>query len=216
MHDGHAHANCALLTLSVACSLLRHLIRYAAILEELFGDAVVVADSRDSTSLFKARYTPSTPGGGSSGAVGGAGGGSGHEDSVKSLFADGSEFLLGVHLAKLHRREQLADEVRKFVESDAGSKHDFVQVRDALRRWYEHREDTTASRKLGAAAAELLEQRRGSLTPELARIYADKGLLAKPSKWIFGGLCSPLATALALAPTAHAQRAQHVSRCYFS
>lgn len=60
-------------------------------LEELFGDAVVVADSRDTSSLFGAAYT--------AGAAG---------NEVRSLFSDGSEYCLGVHLARVQRRGELA------------------------------------------------------------------------------------------------------------
>lgn len=60
-------------------------------------------------------------------------------------------------------------------------------LNDALRLWYDNRENSSTSRKFGAVVTQLLAQRGSSLPSPLAEIYEDRALLSKPSKWIFGG-----------------------------
>lgn len=158
-------------------------------LEELFGDAVVVADSRDTTSLFGARYSAAAA-----------------DSEVKSLFTDGSEYLLGVHLARLQRRDELAKHVATYVASCVNTMSSVTELlncwyfrylasshgskdtlSDALHLWYDGRDDSFASKKHGDVAVQILSQRGSSLQSPLAEIYEARALFAKPSKWIFGG-----------------------------
>lgn len=114
---------------------------YQVLLGELFGESVIIADSKSSESLFGERFEVSKAA----------------KHSIGNLFSDASEFCLGVHLARVHRRQQLAESVGTYIASSVPN--DQYALRDALSAWYKSRDDGAASRRIGDKVCHVVETR---------------------------------------------------------
>ena len=168
---------------------------YIKTVTQLFGDRMVIANATGCTSIYGGSaptcpYTVNEKGHGPAWA--------------NSLFEDNAEFGYGINLATGHRRDKLADTVRKLIEVE------YVEedIKTAGAAWLENMYDAEGSK---TASAKLLEACKEGVNVDLtgteweaewlkngkvctceactlAREVIDNAdLLVKKSIWIFGG-----------------------------
>ena len=168
---------------------------YVKLVSQLFGDRMVVANATGCSSIYGGRaptcpYTTNAKGFGPAWA--------------NSLFEDNAEFGFGMNLAVSHRRDKLADIVRKLIAVEYCD----ADIKAAGAEWLEKKDDAEGSRvageKLLAACKEGVDVdltgtqweaewlANGKKCPceacTLAReVIENADLLTKKSMWIFGG-----------------------------
>lgn len=166
---------------------------YIKTITQLYGDRMVIANATGCTSIYGGSaptcpYTVNAKGHGPAWA--------------NSLFEDNAEFGYGINLATVHRREKVADAVRKLIEVE------YVQedIRAAGNEWLANMDDAegskAASEKLLAACKEGVDLSGTEWEADwlkngkkcscdactLAQEVIDGAdLLVKKSIWIFGG-----------------------------
>ena len=168
---------------------------YVKLVTQLFGDRMIVANATGCSSIYGGSaptcpYTTNAKGFGPAWA--------------NSLFEDNAEFGFGMNLAVSHRRDKLADIVRKLIAVEYCD----ADIKAAGAEWLEKKDDAEGSRvageKLLAACKEGVDVdltgtqweaewlANGKKCPceacTLAReVIENADLLTKKSMWIFGG-----------------------------
>jgi len=168
---------------------------YIKTVTQLFGDRMVIANATGCTSIYGGSaptcpYTVNSKGQGPAWA--------------NSLFEDNAEFGFGINLGTSHRRNKLADTVRKLIAVEYAEE----DIKSAGAEWLENMNEAEGSK---AASARLLEACKEGIDVDLtgteweadwlkngkvctceactlAREVIDNAdLLVKKSIWIFGG-----------------------------
>ena len=143
---------------------------YVKLVTQLFGDRMIVANATGCSSIYGGSaptcpYTVNEEGHGPAWA--------------NSLFEDNAEFGFGMNLAINQRRDKLAENVRKLVETT-----DCADAKAAAEKWLAGMNDAKVSKEAGE---ELVAKIEGCDCELCKAIVADKDLLTKKSFWIFGG-----------------------------
>ena len=143
---------------------------YVKLVTQLFGDRMIVANATGCSSIYGGSaptcpYTVNEEGHGPAWA--------------NSLFEDNAEFGFGMNLAINQRRDKLAENVRKLVETT-----DCEDAKAAAEKWLAGMNDAKVSKEAGE---ELVAKIEGCDCELCKAIVADKDLLTKKSFWIFGG-----------------------------
>ena len=143
---------------------------YVKLVTQLFGDRMIVANATGCSSIYGGSaptcpYTVNEEGHGPAWA--------------NSLFEDNAEFGFGMNLAITQRRDKLAENVRKLVETT-----DCEDAKAAAEKWLAGMNDAKVSKEAGE---ELVAKIEGCDCDLCKAIVADKDLLTKKSFWIFGG-----------------------------
>ena len=143
---------------------------YVKLVTQLFGDRMIVANATGCSSIYGGSaptcpYTVNEEGHGPAWA--------------NSLFEDNAEFGFGMNLAINQRRDKLAENVRKLVETT-----DCADAKAADEKWLAGMNDAKVSKEAGE---ELVAKIEGCDCELCKAIVADKDLLTKKSFWIFGG-----------------------------
>ena len=143
---------------------------YVKLVTQLFGDRMIVANATGCSSIYGGSaptcpYTTNEEGHGPAWA--------------NSLFEDNAEFGFGMNLAINQRRDKLAENVRKLVETT-----DCADAKAAAEKWLAGMNDAKVSKEAGE---ELVAKIEGCDCELCKAIVADKDLLTKKSFWIFGG-----------------------------
>ncbi len=168
---------------------------YIKTVTQLYGDRMVIANATGCTSIY----------GGSAPTCPYCVNEKGHGPAwANSLFEDNAEFGYGINLATNHRREKLADVVRKLIAVEYAD--DAIKAAGA--EWLENMNDAEGSK---AASAKLLEACKDGVDVDLTgteweaewlkngkvctceacslaqEVIDNADLLVKKSIWIFGG-----------------------------
>ena len=156
---------------------------YAKLITQLFGDRMLIANATGCSSIWGGS-APSTPYTVNKKGKGPA--------WANSLFEDNAEYGFGMAVATRQRREQLADILKTFAESEELG--DFAGLRDAAKAWLEAKDDAKLSEKAGVeleAALIKADKECGSCGCKFDDLYKKalsmKDLFVKKSVWIFGG-----------------------------
>jgi len=153
---------------SVRMSLKTQPRPYVDLLHHVFGDRVLLADARDTVSLFGEKYVKST-------AV---------KDVIHTVFSQRPEFCFGVHLAMLRQRTRVIGEAKSFLD-DADSCGGDSELRSVVQSWYDSRDDPFLSVRTSKRLLQLL----GAMPTRCSRlnaIYAAQDVLPYLSKWVVG------------------------------
>ncbi|AMK12789.1 pyruvate:ferredoxin (flavodoxin) oxidoreductase [Pseudodesulfovibrio indicus] len=142
---------------------------YVKVLTQLFGERMVIANATGCSSIWGAS-APSTPYCTNAEGFGPAWG--------NSLFEDAAEFGYGIGMGLNNRRDILAAQCEKALETADG------ELKNALEGWLAARDDAGESAAAGANLKAALE---GATDPLLQEIAAGSDLFTKKSIWIFGG-----------------------------
>lgn len=144
---------------------------YAKLITQLYGDRMMVANATGCSSIWGGS-APSTPYCTNK---------DGHGPAwANSLFEDNAEYGLGMYLGVKQLREKLAAMVLEAMEANVKP-----ELKEALKAWYDVRNNGKASKKAALALLPLLEaEKENSL---VADIYKNREFLIKKSQWIFGG-----------------------------
>ena len=141
---------------------------YVDLLHHVFGDRTLLADARDTVSLFGEKYAPST-------AV---------KDVIHTVFSQRPEFCFGVHLAMLRQRARVINDAKLFLD-DAGSCGEDSALRSAIQTWYDSRDDPVLSVRTSKRLVQVL----GAMPNRCSRlnaIYGAQDILPNLSKWVVG------------------------------
>ena len=168
---------------------------YIKTVTQLYGDRMVIANATGCTSIYGGSaptcpYTVNARGQGPAWA--------------NSLFEDNAEFGYGINLGTGHRREKLADTVRKLIAVEYAEE----DIKSAGAEWLENMNDAEGSK---IASAKLLEACKEGVDVDLTgteweadwlkngkvctceacalarEVIENADLLVKKSIWIFGG-----------------------------
>ncbi|MFP4428341.1 MAG: pyruvate:ferredoxin (flavodoxin) oxidoreductase [Desulfovermiculus sp.] len=144
---------------------------YVKLLTQLFGERMLIANATGCTSIW----------GGTAPSVPYCTNRDGHGPTWgNSLFEDSAEFGYGIMLAVHQQRDKLSDLIRQALETDIPQ-----ELRDAMHKWLEHKDEAEGSRKYGDRIKQLLIQIPP--TPLLDQIWGLEDMLTKKSVWSFGG-----------------------------
>ena len=148
---------------------------YIKVITQLFGNRMVVANATGCSSIYGGN-APTVPY-----AVDSRGRGPAW---ASSLFEDNAEFGFGYSLAIGQLRAKLTDLIEEAVQSDISE-----QLKAALQKWLEVKDDGSASLKIADSIRELLEAEKPQPgnADLLNGIKEKANLLPKRSIWIFGG-----------------------------
>jgi pyruvate-ferredoxin/flavodoxin oxidoreductase len=144
---------------------------YVKVITQLFGERMTIANATGCSSIWGAS-APTTPYTVNQDGHGPAWG--------NSLFEDAAEFGYGINMAYVHRRNQLANDVRKALDQDLPG-----ELAGLLGQWLERRNDADASADLAKKIKAALQGASDSGSLEPIRQAAD--MLTKKSVWVFGG-----------------------------
>ena len=144
---------------------------YIKVLTQLFGERMIIANATGCSSIWGAS-APTTPYCVNKDGHGPAWG--------NSLFEDNAEYGFGIAMAIRHRRNKLADLVKKAMEDDISS-----ELKAAMSGWFAGMDDADKSEEYGTRLKKLLgKAKRNALLEE---IHSMSDLLVKKSIWIIGG-----------------------------
>lgn len=149
---------------------------YAKLVTQLFGDRMMIANATGCSSIWGASapsmpYTTNALGQGPTWA--------------NSLFEDNAEFGYGMAMSVKNSRRDLTDNVEALLASDKLPE----EVRTALQKWLDGRDDAAASKTAAEGVYEILDTDLGDdeLNAKLSRVADLSDYLVKKSVWIFGG-----------------------------
>ncbi len=145
---------------------------YVKLLTQLMGERMVIANATGCSSIWGANY-PSNAYCTNRHGQGPAWG--------NSLFEDNAEYGYGIALAIMHRREQLAADVKQTISNPDTT----AEVKTALQNWLDNRAD--AAKSVTASAEVLSALKANPETPGYDAIMAASDLLVKKSVWAIGG-----------------------------
>lgn len=146
---------------------------YAKLITQLYGERMLIANATGCSSIWGASapampYTTNHRGHGPAWA--------------NSLFEDNAEFGLGMLLGTKAVRESLATDVQAALEAGGISE----DLQEALRTWYDLRDEGAETRIRADKLTAALEAGKGS-NELLNKIYENKDYFVKRSQWIFVG-----------------------------
>ena len=102
---------------------------------------------------------------------------------ANSLFEDNAEHGFGMYLGQKTLRDQAVELLKEMAESDKSS----AELKAAIAKFMETKEDTKANTPAVEALIPELEKAAAAGCPVATEVLAKKDYLAKKSVWIFGG-----------------------------
>jgi pyruvate-ferredoxin/flavodoxin oxidoreductase len=148
---------------------------YARLITQLFGEHMYISNATGCSSIWggPAATSPYTV----------------NKDSKKgpawanSLFEDNAEHGFGMYLGQKTLRDQAVELLKEMAESDKSS----AELKAAIAKFMETKEDTKANTPAVEALIPELEKAAAAGCPVAPEVLAKKDYLAKKSVWIFGG-----------------------------
>ena len=148
---------------------------YARLITQLFGEHMYISNATGCSSIWggPAATSPYTV----------------NKDSKKgpawanSLFEDNAEHGFGMYLGQKTLRDQAVELLKEMAESDKSS----AELKAAIAKFMETKEDTKANTPAVEALIPELEKAAAAGCPVATEVLAKKDYLAKKSVWIFGG-----------------------------
>ena len=148
---------------------------YARLITQLFGEHMYISNATGCSSIWggPAATSPYTV----------------NKDSKKgpawanSLFEDNAEHGFGMYLGQKTLRDQAVELLKEMAESDKSS----AELKAAIAKFMETKEDTKANTPAVEALIPELEKAAAAGCPIAPEVLAKKDYLAKKSVWIFGG-----------------------------
>ena len=148
---------------------------YARLITQLFGEHMYVSNATGCSSIWggPASVSPYTV----------------NKDSLQgpawanSLFEDNAEHGFGMYLGQKTLRDQAVELLKEMAESDKSS----AELKAAIAKFMETKEDTKANTPAVEALIPELEKAAAAGCPVATEVLAKKDYLAKKSVWIFGG-----------------------------
>ena len=148
---------------------------YARLITQLFGEHMYISNATGCSSIWggPAATSPYTV----------------NKDSKKgpawanSLFEDNAEHGFGMYLGQKTLRDQAVELLKEMAESDKSS----AELKAAIAKFMETKEDTKANTPAVEALIPELEKAAAAGCPVASEVLAKKDYLAKKSVWIFGG-----------------------------
>ena len=148
---------------------------YARLITQLFGEHMYISNATGCSSIWggPAATSPYTV----------------NKDSKKgpawanSLFEDNAEHGFGMYLGQKTLRDQAVELLKEMAESDKSS----AELKAAIAKFMETKEDTKANTPAVEALIPELEKAAAVGCPVATEVLAKKDYLAKKSVWIFGG-----------------------------
>ena len=143
---------------------------YIKLITQLMGDRMMVANATGCSSIYSSS-APSTPF-----CVNAEGRG---PSWASSLFEDNAEYGYGMRIGVEQMRDHIADLSGGMIAAGASP-----ELKAALQKWLDGRNDPEASKAAAAALVPLLEKDGSPQAKEILRL---KDYLAKRSVWVIGG-----------------------------
>jgi pyruvate-ferredoxin/flavodoxin oxidoreductase len=144
---------------------------YAKLLTQLFGERMVIGNATGCTSIWGGS-APSIPYCTNHDGFGPAWG--------SSLFEDPAEFTYGMLLGEIQQRSQLADLMRKAIQTEISR-----DIKDTMEKWLENMKDPQLSRELGNQLKTMLPKVKNNAL--IKQINSMSRFFTKRSYWVFAG-----------------------------
>lgn len=146
---------------------------YVKLLTQLFGERLIIANATGCSSIWGANF-PSNAYCLSDNTCGPAWG--------NSLFEDNGEYGYGMLVAVEHRRQRVAEQVKKMIDDP----NVIPYLKSALEAWYSSKDDPELSKSTGEELKAILEP-MSRVNPEYKQLYEASDMFAKKSVWSIGG-----------------------------
>ncbi len=147
---------------------------YVKLITQLFGERMIIANATGCSSIWGGS-SPVNPYCTNKEGFGPAWG--------NSLFEDAAEYGLGMHDAYKQRVDGLVQLAKKALEEDTPE-----DIKEAITKWLENKDDAVLSRQCGDAFYEALVSNPEAMASETLHEMAHMGdLFTKKSFWVFGG-----------------------------